>query len=114
MGYSNKAGDERGRSDLVTVFNWLRDNGVRQILKVIVVDDRDPCHANSSIEKALQGFEIEVWDWKKLDLSLDVIYKTTGVVREISLYCSGNNAVLTGWASAKGLSNKQFFPNVSL
>ncbi|KAK1245963.1 hypothetical protein MKX07_005032 [Trichoderma sp. CBMAI-0711] len=100
----------RGRSDLETVFRWLRQNGVRKILKVIVIDDRDPCHANSSIEVALKGFEIEFWDWKKIDIGLEAIYNSTNCVKEVSLYCSGNGAVLAGWASPQGLPSKLNFP----
>ncbi|KAF4928445.1 Intracellular serine protease [Colletotrichum fructicola] len=102
---------KRGRSDLVPVFQWLRMYGhVKKIVKVIVLDDQDPCHADSSIEEALNGFEVEIWDWKRLDLSTEVIRKSTKVVREISLYSTGNNAVLMGWASLEGLPNKEHFP----
>ncbi|KAI8281063.1 hypothetical protein K4K60_004436 [Colletotrichum sp. SAR11_57] len=65
-----------------------------------------------NIEEALNGFEVEIWDWKRLDLSTEVIRKSTKVVREISLYSTGNNAVLMGWASLEGLPNKEHFPEV--
>ncbi|KAK1764325.1 hypothetical protein QBC33DRAFT_203355 [Phialemonium atrogriseum] len=100
---------QRGLSDLVAVFDWLRRNNVTKIIRVMVVDDGDPAHADKSIVKALQGFEVEQWDWKRLDLCTDVIWKSTSVVQEISLYSTGNNAVLMGWASSQGLlSNKNF------
>lgn len=51
-----------------------------------------------------------MWDWKKLDLCTDVIAESTKKVREVSLYSSGNNAVLMGWASADGLVNVKRFP----
>jgi hypothetical protein len=79
----------------------------------MVIDDGDPSHADASIEEALEGFGIEIWDWKRLDLSTEVICKSTKVVQEISLYSSGNNAVLMGWASPQGLPNKTKFPDVS-
>jgi hypothetical protein len=104
----------RGRSDLVAVFDWLRNNGVEKIMKVIVIDDTQPSHSDSSIEAALKGFEVEVWDWKRPDLSTEVIGNSTKYVREISLYSTGNNAVLLGWVSPRGgLLDEGMFPMVS-
>jgi cell division inhibitor SulA len=104
----------RGRSDLVEVFDWLRNSGVKKIIKVIVIDDMQPSHSDSSIEKALQGFEVEVWDWKRPDLSTEVIGNSTTCVKEISLYSTGNNAVLLGWVSPHGgLLDEGMFPMVS-
>jgi hypothetical protein len=119
--YSDQSQRKRGLSHLVTVFNWLRENHVEKIVKVMVIDDADPSHSDASIEEALHDFGIEIWDWKKLDLSTDVIWRATtapgdkdvSVVREISLYSTGNNAVLMGWASPQGLTNKKKFPTVS-
>lgn len=85
---------------------------MKKIIKVMVIDDGDPCHADSAIEDALKGFDVEVWDWKKVDLCSEVICKSTKVVREISLYSSGNNAVLMGWGSAEGFGNREKFPKV--
>ncbi|KAI1825479.1 hypothetical protein F4861DRAFT_501270 [Xylaria intraflava] len=109
---------KRGLSHLVTVFNWLRKNHVEKIVKIMVIDDTDPSHSDASIEEALREFGVEVWDWKKLDLSTDVIWRATtaagnkdvSVAREISLYSTGNNSVLMGWASPQGLTNEEKFP----
>lgn len=109
---SKKPPPRRGLSDLVAVFDWLELNGVKKIVKVIVLDDRDPCHADSSIEEALKGFDVEIWDWKRVDLSTEVIRNSTKVVKEVSLYSSGNNAVLMGWSSPRGLPNEEYFPQV--
>lgn len=85
---------------------------MRKIVKVMVVDDGNPAHLDSVIEEALRGLEVEVWDWKKIDLCTDVIAESSDKVREISLYSSGNNAVLMGWASPGGLANPKNFPKV--
>jgi hypothetical protein len=85
---------------------------VREIIKVMVVDDRDPPHADSAIIEALYGFKVEEWDWKRIDLCSDIICESSPFVREASLYASGNNAVLMGWASAEGLGNRDKFPHV--
>ncbi|KAK7403904.1 hypothetical protein QQX98_010311 [Neonectria punicea] len=101
-----------GRSDLVAVFDWLWRRGVREIIKVMVVDDGDHPHADAAIVDALYGFKVEEWDWKRVDLCSDVIYESSPAVREVSLYSSGNNAVLMGWASAEGLGNRDKFPHL--
>jgi hypothetical protein len=98
----------KGLSDLVAIFQWLRDNHVRKINKVVVIDDGDPCHSDESIERALTGFDVEVWDWKRLDICSEVIYNCAPNVREISLYWSGNHATLLGWYSNQGFPNKKF------
>lgn len=91
------------------IFQWLRDNGVKKILTAIVLDNIEPSHSDAAIENSLKDFKVEVWDWKKLDLNSDVIANSTnGAVREISLYSSGNNAVLMGVSIQISLS-----PNVS-
>ncbi|KAH8802523.1 putative subtilisin [Xylogone sp. PMI_703] len=100
-----------GRSDLVAVFDWLWRRGVREIIKVMVVDG-DPPHANGAIVEALYGFKVEEWDWKRVDLSSDVISESSLAIREVSLYSSGNDAVLMGWASAEGLGNRKKFPHL--
>jgi hypothetical protein len=118
--YSEQPPRKRGLSHLVTVFDWLRKNHVEKIVKVMVIDDAEPSHCDASIEEALRDFGVEIWDWKKLDLSTDVIWRATtspedkdvSVVREISLYSTGNNSVLMGWASPQGLTNKKKFPAV--
>jgi hypothetical protein len=97
----------------VAVFDWLWRNGVREIIKAMVVDDRERPHADSAIVEALYGFQVEEWDWKRVDLCSEVIYEAAGAsVREVSLYSSGNNAVLMGWASPEGLGNRAKFPRL--
>jgi hypothetical protein len=78
----------------------------------MVVDDGDPCHADESIEKAMKDFDVEIWDWKRIDLNSDVIATSSKFIREVSLYSSGNKAVLMGWASPEGLPNKSKFEKV--
>ena len=77
-----------------------------------VIDDGHPCHSDEVIEEALKGFQVEEWDWKKVDLCTDVISNSTEVARRVSLYSSCNNAVLMGWASSDGLGDRKKFPKV--
>ncbi|KAJ5509676.1 hypothetical protein N7527_011819 [Penicillium freii] len=103
---------QKGRTDLQEVFQWLRDNGVQKIIKVIVIDDEHPYHSDTAIEGALGGFGVQIWDWKKVDICSDTISKSSRSVKEISLYSSGNNAVLMGWASPAGFKNTERFPEL--
>lgn len=101
-----------GRSDLVVIFDWLWQMGVREIIEVLVIEDRNQPHADSAIVEALYGFGVEKWDWKRVDLCSDVIYECAPNVKTVSLYSSGNNAVLMGWGSEEGLGNRKKFPRV--
>jgi hypothetical protein len=98
-----------------TIFKWLRKEKVETIYAVTVIDSSEPSHSDAAIESALRGFKVEIWDWKKLDLNCDVIAACTeGAVREMSLYSSGNNAVLMGWSSEDGLRCIKKFPMVRI
>ncbi|UKZ68919.1 uncharacterized protein TrAtP1_009937 [Trichoderma atroviride] len=97
-------------ADLRDVFDWLRQNGVKSIITVTVIDHGHPSHSDEMIEEALKGFQVENWDWKRDDLCTDVIAASSNQIKSISLYSSGNNAVLMGWASSEGLLNREKFP----
>ncbi|KAF3059759.1 putative intracellular serine protease protein [Daldinia childiae] len=92
-----------GRADLVFIFRWLRSKGVQTIIQVIVDDLGSTAHGDESIEKALSGFGVEIWNWKKRDLCSEVIINTAPNVQVVYLYWSGNNAVLRGWCDEGGL-----------
>ncbi|KAH8654473.1 hypothetical protein BGZ60DRAFT_532842 [Tricladium varicosporioides] len=96
--------DGRGRSDMVFLFNFLRNKRVKRIIRVIVDDTLEPAHSDESIEKALGGLKVEIWDWRKIDLCTETIVTAAPEVREVSLYWSGNNAVLRGWSEVGGLN----------
>lgn len=97
--------DGNGRSDMVFLFDFLRSKGVKRVIRVIVDDTLAPAHSDEAIEKALGGLKIEIWDWRRFDLSTDTIFTAAPDAREVSLYWSGNNAVLRGWTEEGGLSS---------
>ncbi|KAF7948884.1 hypothetical protein EAE96_008066 [Botrytis aclada] len=76
---------------------------VKTILSISVKDLDSPAHSDESIEKALEGFGVETWDWQKIDISTGVIETVAPDVRVVHLYWSGNNAVLRGWGEEGGL-----------
>ncbi|KAF3912211.1 hypothetical protein ABW21_db0209351 [Orbilia brochopaga] len=102
-----------GLKDAKNVFDWLYLNNVRRILRVIVVDNGENSHTDEIIINSLQRFKVETWDWRRMDLSADVIAQAAGSsVKRISLYFSGNLAVLSAWGSSSGFANKDRFPRL--
>jgi hypothetical protein len=85
------------------LFGWLRAKGVKRILKVCVDDSDDFPHRDTVIQRTLEAFQIEIWDWQKFDICIDTIYHASEDVQEVHLYSSGNLAVLQNWSSADGL-----------
>lgn len=101
--------DGDGRTDVQTVFELLRKKGVETILEVTVDDLEHPAHSDAAIEKSLcwgnstQTMNIEIWNWKKVDVSPDLICKVANDVTSVQLYWSGRNAVLRAWSEEEGL-----------
>ncbi|KAI9771958.1 MAG: hypothetical protein M1839_002591 [Geoglossum umbratile] len=102
-----------GRRDFQLIFDLLWKKGVRTIIKVIVEDDDETPHSDEVIEK-LAIFNIEEWDWRKVDLCSEVIYKAAGNVEKAFLYSSGNNAVLRSWSGIDGLKRLEQLSEVHL
>lgn len=95
--------DGIGRKDLKGVFEWLAKSGVEKIIRVRVQDTQEPPHSEESIEAALKDFQVEVWDWVRIDICSDTIFKAAPDVTKIYLYSNGNNAVLKSWSGIDGL-----------
>ena len=102
----------RYRKDYLAVFDWLRRKGVRRIIRVVVDDTGVPFHADETIENALEGFEVEIWDWKRDHVPISVIAKSSSDVREVSLYYSGDVDSLEEWQRDGGFANESRFPEV--
>jgi hypothetical protein len=98
----------KGATDFGVVFKLLQDKGVRKILKVVIEDDKGSPHSDDVIGKALHPFDIEEWDWKKFDMCSDTIYNAAPNLRKVSLYASGNNAVLRSWSAPDGLAKFEY------
>ncbi|KAG9237404.1 hypothetical protein BJ875DRAFT_453856 [Amylocarpus encephaloides] len=105
----------KGRCDMMFFFEWLRqDKGVKRILKVIVEDLDTPAHSDEAIEKTLEGFNVEILDWRKTDLCPETMYTSSSKLREIYLRWSGNNAVLRSWSEPDGLRRFEDLEKVHL
>lgn len=101
--------DGDGRTEIPAVFDQLRGSGVKSILEIIVEDLEHPAHSDAAIEQALCGkhgelnMAVEILNWKKVDLSPDLILKVASGVMSLQLYWSGQNAVLRAWSEEEGL-----------
>lgn len=93
-----------GLNSYKILFDWLRKKDVRKILEIRVEDSGDIPVSDELIEDALQGFGLEIWDWKKKDLCSETIFRVAPDVREVFLYSSGNGAILRGWSCKDGLA----------
>jgi hypothetical protein len=62
-----------------------------------------PPHSDEAIEQALSGFDVEDWDWKKVNICSETIRTVAPNVRYVCLYTDGNNAVLREWSATDGL-----------
>jgi hypothetical protein len=90
-------------------FCWLKDDKKVNIIKDLKMPDSatSPMSEELVQEVIVDQFEIEKFDWRKLDISLDILTapksKIRDTVKELTLYSSGNWSVLYHWASEEGL-----------
>lgn len=98
----SESDDGCGRTEFGLVFGLLKEKGVTKIIKLIVDDDEETPHSDETIE-TLKSFDIEEWDWRKVDLCSKVIRKAARSAEVVFLYSSGNSAVLRSWSGADGL-----------
>lgn len=93
----------RGRNDLPFFFHWLRGKEVKHILKVIVEDTLERPHSDKAIEESLKHFEVESLEWRKLDICPETLFNACRDVRFLTLWWSGNRALLRAWSEPEGL-----------
>ncbi|KAK1756664.1 hypothetical protein QBC47DRAFT_297737 [Echria macrotheca] len=105
---------ERGRRDMVTLFEWLKSKKVKNIIKVIVEDSKDPYHSDEAIVEALRHFSIEILDWSKPDICPETIRAACKDARELLLSWSGLNGMLIAWAGVEGLANMASLTDIHL
>ncbi|KAL6790254.1 hypothetical protein GGI42DRAFT_218651 [Trichoderma sp. SZMC 28013] len=116
-GGAHQENPKLGRSALISVFDKLVSVNIRHILR-LQVDDREGLpHTDAAIERAIRGqdsfslgntrkeeIKIESWDWRKPDLSMDVISFAAPDATHINLYWSGNQTILKGWGYPEGIA----------
>lgn len=92
---------------MITIFNWLSDQGVKFVREVIVSDEGEPPHSDEAIEICLKDLDVKIWNWQKVDVCSEVILEAAPNVEDVTLCASGNNAVLVGWSGPSGLPKLQ-------
>lgn len=99
------SGTEFGRRyEVLRVMRWLYEvKRVRKIYQLVVPDYFEDPHTEETIEAAIASFEIEILDWRRLDLAVDSINKGAPKVRTLHLYSSGNQAALSHWFGPEGI-----------
>lgn len=98
------------RDEAYQVLYWLKESGVNTIIDLHVPDALYGGHSEEMVENCLTLFDqVELLDWRKLDLSLETMKAARGV-HTIWLYSSGNWGALAQWTGVEGLVT---YPNVS-
>lgn len=92
-----------GRDDFQSIFDALSDKGVRKILRLTVEDD-DACLHRNEVIASLANFEVEEFQWRKLDIPTIVLTHGVPRARALYLFSSGNHSVLRDWSSSDGLN----------
>ncbi|KAK1779759.1 hypothetical protein QBC45DRAFT_325176 [Copromyces sp. CBS 386.78] len=93
----------KGLQHMCTIFEWLKRLQVKSVLKVTVMDDAELSHSDEAIETCMKDLDVRIWNWRRVDLCIDIISTSAPNVTDVTLYSSGNNAVLVGWSSKGGL-----------
>jgi hypothetical protein len=92
------------RNEVQQVLNWLRTRkDVQKIMGLSVKDSFYDPHSEETIEQAIAGLDIEILNWKRLDLSIDTIFDSAKNVRELYLYCSGSKTAIRHWIGDTGV-----------
>lgn len=99
-------------NEVVRALDWLEKNKrVKRIIELKVPDRMINPHNELVIAEYVRKFEVEVLDWRFLDMSLSVFNdEVKGRIRELHLYSSGRWAAVRHWLSREGVQN---LPKVS-
>jgi len=92
-----------GRRDFESIFKILKNKKVQKIRKLFVDDDNISYHQDDVIEM-LGAFEIDEFQWRKMDISSAVLRHAVPRVRTLHLHSSGSHGVLRDWSGSDGLN----------
>lgn len=84
-------------SEVMDVFDWLRDRGAQQVLRLSVGDRLHCPHSDEDVAACVNTFGVRDLNWRKLDLYLKNM--TDSPIEELHLYSSGNRSVHDQWMS---------------
>ncbi|KAI0099044.1 hypothetical protein GGR51DRAFT_576438 [Nemania sp. FL0031] len=112
-GHDRRVDGYQSHSEVFDLLNWLQtEHGVDEIIRLKVPDRMFNPHDERTIAQMVKRFQIQVLDWRFLDLSISVFLELKPEVdclRSIHLYASGKRAVVSHWLSPQGILS---LPNV--
>ncbi|KAM3562177.1 hypothetical protein MY1884_001991 [Beauveria asiatica] len=100
--------------EVFQILDWLANKGVTKIIKLVVPDRLVNSHDELKMARYVHKFQVEVLDWKVLDMFVSAFRdpssaptttttdqrlgkKSTGQLRELTLYSSGKRAAIYHW-----------------
>ncbi|KAJ4187362.1 hypothetical protein NW767_012275 [Fusarium falciforme] len=100
------------RSEAKVIMEWLRTKKeVTGIYELRVRDSLFFPHSEEAIAQCLHGFDVEILDWMRVDMSAKPLLKTCRNLKKLMLY-AGNWATLSYWTSEEAIDALSGFPEV--
>ncbi|KAI0423857.1 hypothetical protein F5Y09DRAFT_326191 [Xylaria sp. FL1042] len=95
---------EHDHNEVFKILQWLTEKKVKRIIKLVVPDRLINPHNDLGMAAEVVKFEVEILDWRVLDLSIDIFPKPArNKLKELYLYSSGNRATINHWFSPEGI-----------
>lgn len=96
------------REEAKVVLDWLRKSrNVEKIFHLSVTDSLHEPHSEETIEDSVKHFDVEILDWRRIDISIHTILEAAPNVKRLRLYSSGNWAALDHWIGLDGVCTLQ-------
>ncbi|KAM6511355.1 hypothetical protein FALCPG4_016359 [Fusarium falciforme] len=100
------------RSEAKVIMEWLRTKKeVTGIYELRVRDSLFFPHSEEAIAQCLHGFDVEMLDWMRVDMSAKPLLKTCRNLKKLMLY-AGNWATLSYWTSEEAIDALSGFPEL--
>jgi hypothetical protein len=91
----------RDHAEVQRVFQWLGRLEVTKVMEVSVPDRLESPHSDEAVAECINGWDVRILKWKKLDLYLGNLYpgdaENADKLEELDLYSSGNQSVHDQW-----------------
>ncbi|KAF4632334.1 hypothetical protein G7Y89_g5795 [Cudoniella acicularis] len=100
------------------LFQWLSNEAHVKTIKSLNIPDSTTTPMSDELvsEAIIDRFIIEKFDWRKLDINLNILTRSEhkGKFTDLTLYSSGNWSVLYHWISQDGLQKLTGLRNVTI
>jgi hypothetical protein len=103
------------RDEVPRILHWLRHK--KQVTGIYELRVRDSLyipHCEETIKTCLEGFDIEVLDWERVDLSLEPLKNTCLNLKQLTLYGSSWTSLQYWTANNAIAAFGENLPNVCL